>query len=67
MSHQTLKQLFPEMHPSQRIRLGQELTDILDVRIEPKIEEDGNKVRLYHEKCYDTIVLTAAKLFGNGI
>jgi hypothetical protein len=67
MKNKTLKQLFPEMKEEQRKTLGHKLseTDLIDVQVDPKVIEDGNKVRLYHPVVFDKIILEAVKLFGN--
>lgn len=66
MTHLTLRQLLPELDWKQRTKLGNHLHDILDIKIEEKVKEKQNFVRLYHEKTHDQIVIEAAKLFGNG-
>jgi hypothetical protein len=63
MKHKTLKQLFPEMDWKQRTQLGHHLSKVLDVRIDQKVKEKHNMVRLYHESTHHQITFEAAKLF----
>ena len=59
----TIKQIFPELTPAQRIALGNTLRDELDIKVDPKVEEDGYLVRVYHEQSFDKMTEVAIKLF----
>ena len=59
----TIKQLFPELTPAQRIALGNSLRDELDIKVDPKIKEEGNMVRVYHPESFDKMTEIAIKLF----
>ena len=63
----TIKQIFPELTPDQRIALGNTLRDELDIKVDPKVEENGYLVRVYHEQSFDKMTEVAIKLFrGEG-
>lgn len=64
IKYKTLKQLLPELEPDQRSQFGDHLKQVLDVAIDPKIEEDGYKVRVYHEVLHDKIAIEAFKFFN---
>ena len=59
----TIKQIFPELTPDQRIALGNTIRNELDIKVGPKVEEDGYKVRVYHPESFDKMTEVAIKLF----